>query len=254
MNSSRINVPGIVFTLALLLAWEVSARAVASPSYPSLLMVLEKLVADAPVFVEQIGITLLRAAAGFALALVTMLPLGIFIGRTPRFGQYVEPAIDLLRPLPPLAIVPVAMLFAGTGSAAKISVIFYSAAFPLLINAIDATRSNHPLLVQVGRSIGLSRAEIMRSIDLPAALPRIMIGVRLAVAMALLISVSSEMLLSTDGMGNYLMRAQEQFQIAGGLAAIVVIALVSPAINACMLRVERKLLGWYHARHAMPRG
>ena len=254
MNASRINWPGLIFTAALLLAWELSARAIASPSYPGFTTVLHTLAADTPIFVQQIGITLGRAAAGFGLALVTMVPLGIFIGRTPKFGQYIEPAIDLLRPLPPLAIVPVAMLFAGTGSAAKISVIFYSASFPLLINAIDATRSTHPLLLQVGRSIGLTRAEIMRSIDLPAALPRIMVGVRLAVAMALLISVSSEMLLSTDGMGNYLMRAQEQFQIAGGLAAIVVIALVSLVINACVLRIELRLLAWHHARHAMPRG
>jgi ABC-type nitrate/sulfonate/bicarbonate transport system permease component len=250
----RFNWPGLVFTAALLVAWELSARAVASPSYPGFVAVVHALVADAPTFASQIGITLWRAAAGFVLALVTMLPLGIFIGRTPKLGQYLEPAIDLLRPLPPLAIVPVAMLFAGTGSAAKISVIFYSAAFPLLINAIDATRSTHPLLVNVGRSIGLSRTEIMRLIDLPDALPQIMAGVRLSVALSLLISVSSEMLLSTDGVGNYLMRAQEQFQIAGGLAAIVLIALVSLGINTVVRHAEQRLLAWHHARHALARG
>ena len=185
------------------------------------------------------------------LALALTLPLGIFIGRTPRIGRFIEPAIDLLRPLPPLAIVPVAMLFAGTGSAAKISVIFYSAAFPILINAIDATRSTHPLLLNVGRSIGLSRTEIMRLIDLPAALPQIMSGMRLGVMVALLVSVSSEMLLSTDGIGNYLMRAQEQFQIAGGLAGLLVIALVSLVINTVVFRIEHRVLAWHHARHAV---
>jgi len=109
------------------------------------------------------------------------------------------------------------------------------------------------LLVNVGRSIGLTRTEIMRTIDLPAALPQIMAGVRLAIALSLLISVSSEMLLSTDGLGNYLMRAQEQFQIAGGLAAIVVIALVSLAVNTIVLRIEQHLLGWYHARQRLAR-
>lgn len=247
----RLNWPGLLFMAALLLAWELSARAVASPSYPGFATVLQSLVGDAPVFFEQIGITLARAAAGFGLALVTMLPLGIFIGRTPKVGQYLEPAIDLLRPLPPLAIVPVAMLFAGTGSAAKISVIYYSACFPLLLNAIDATRATHPLLVNVGRSIGLSRLEIMRSIDLPAALPQIMSGVRLSVALSLLISVSAEMLLSTDGIGNYLMRAQEQFRIAAGLAGITVVALVSLAVNTVVRRVEQRLLAWHHARQGL---
>jgi ABC-type nitrate/sulfonate/bicarbonate transport system permease component len=250
----RINWPGLIFMAALLLAWEVSARSVASPAYPGLLAVVHALVVDLPAFTSEIGVTLARAAAGFALALMTMLPLGMFIGRTPKIGQYLEPIIDLLRPLPPLAIVPVAMLFAGTGSAAKICVIFYSASFPLLINAIDATRSTHPMLVNVGRSIGLTRLEIMRHIDLPAALPQIMSGVRLSVALSVLISVSSEMLLSTDGLGNYLMRAQEQFQIAGGLAAIVLIALVSLVINTVVRHVEQWLLAWHHARQGLARG
>jgi ABC-type nitrate/sulfonate/bicarbonate transport system permease component len=246
---NRFNWQGALFSAALLLAWELAARAVKSPSFPDVTAVLQALAANALTLLVQMGITLGRAAIGFALAIGVMLPLGIFVGRTPKVGRYVEPVIDLLRPLPPLAIVPVAMLFAGTGSAAKISVIFYSAAFPILINAIDATRATHPLLLNVGRSIGLSRAEIMRHIDLPAALPQIMSGVRLGVAVALLVSVSSEMLLSTDGMGNYLMRAQERFEIAGGLAGILTIALVSLGVNTMVLRVERRLLAWHHARH-----
>lgn len=250
MRSPRnFNWPGLVFTAALVLAWELAAKAVDSPSFPGLLAVLHALAQDGPDLASQMSITLGRGAAGFALALAVMLPLGIFVGRTPRIGRYIEPVIDLLRPLPPLAIVPVAMLFAGTGSAAKISVIFYSASFPILINAIDATRSTHPLLLDVGRSIGLSRAEIMRLIDLPAALPQVMSGVRLGLAVALLVSVSSEMLLSTDGMGNYLMRAQEQFRISSGLAGILVIALSSLAINTVVLRIEHRLLAWHYARH-----
>jgi NitT/TauT family transport system permease protein len=247
------NWPGFVFVVALLLGWEAVARAVNSPSFPSFTAVVSVLTDEGSSLVSQMAITLWRGAVGFALALAVMLPLGIFIGRTPGIGRYVEPAIDLLRPLPPLAIVPVAMLFAGTGSAAKISVIFYSAAFPILINAIDATRSTHPLLLNVGRSIGLSRTQIMRTIDLPAALPQIMSGVRLGLAVALLVSVSSEMLLSTDGMGNYLMRAQEQFQIAGGLAGILTIALVSLGINTAVLHVEHRLLAWHYARHGLGR-
>lgn len=243
--------PGALFVGALLLAWEAVARALDSPGLPALSAVLVALAADAGELFLQMGWTVARAGAGFALALVVMLPLGIFIGRTPRVGQFVEPLIDLLRPLPPLAIVPVAMLFMGTGSAAKVAVVFYGASFPLLINAIDATRATHPMLVNVGRSIGLTRGEIMREIDLPAALPQIMGGVRLSVAIALLISVTSEMLLSTDGMGNYLMRAQETFRIAAGLAGLLVIALVSLAINAGMRGIERRLLAWHHERHGV---
>jgi ABC-type nitrate/sulfonate/bicarbonate transport system permease component len=158
-----------------------------------------------------------------------------------------------LRPLPPLAVVPVAMLFAGTGSAAKILVVFYSASFPILLSTIAATRSTHPVLVQTARSLGLSRWEIMREVDLPAALPQIAAGIRIAVALAILISVSSEMLLSTDGIGNFIMRAQEQFLIAQGLAALLVIAAVALAVNTALYQVERRLLAWHHGRLARPR-
>lgn len=245
----RFNWPGALLALGLACVWELWARQVASPNFPGLLSVLDTLGADFADISREMGITLARAATGFLLALATMLPLGIYLGRTPRVAQFIEPVVDLLRPLPSLAIVPVAMLFAGTGSAAKISVVFYGAAFPILVNAIDATRSTHPLLLHVGRSLGLSRSEIMRTIDLPSALPQIMSGVRLSVAVALLVSVSSEMLLSTDGIGNYLIRAQESFRIAAGLAGIVVVALASLAVNMCVLRIERKLLAWHYARH-----
>ena len=248
----HFNIPGTAFLLLLVGIWEAASRAIDSPSFPGVGTVLAALYEDLHTLALQMGVSIARAAAGFALALAVMLPLGIFIGRTPRIARYVEPLIDLLRPLPPLAIVPVAMLFAGTGSLAKILVVFYSASFPLIINTIDATRATHPLLVHVGRSLGLTRAEIMRQIDLPAALPQIMAGVRLSLALAVLVSVSSEMLLSTDGVGNYLMRAQEQFRIAHGLAAISVIAFVSLAINTVVQRIERRLLAWHHARHGLP--
>lgn len=89
----------------------------------------------------------------------------------------------------------------------------------------------------------------MRLIDLPAALPRIVAGVRISIAVSLLLAVVAEMLLSTDGLGAFLMRAQESFEIAKGLAALLVIALVALALNFTTLRVERKVLAWHHARN-----
>lgn len=248
---SKFNWPGLWFSVALIALWEALSHLFDSPSFPSVMDVLKALVEDAPVLLSAIGVSMLRALVGFALVLVIMLPLGIFLGRTPKVARYVEPILDVLRPLPPLAIVPVAMLFAGTGDLAKIAVIFYSASFPLLINAIDATRSTHPLMIHVARSTGLSRSEIMRQIDFPAALPQMMLGIRQSVSLALLIGISSEMLLSTNGLGNYLMRMQEQFLIANGLAGLLVIAAVSLIVSRIMLHLERHLLAWHHLRFGM---
>lgn len=246
--AKRVNIPGIAFLVLLAIAWEISARLVGSQNYPGFTDVVASLFRHSGELAPALGITLVRASAGFAVSLVTMLPLGICLGRMRSLASFIEPLLDLVRPLPPLAIVPVVMLFAGTGSMAKILVVFYGAAFPILINAIDATRATHPLLINVGRSIGLSRSEIMWRIDLPAALPQIVSGIRISVALSLLISVSAEMLLSTNGIGNFIVQAQQQFEIAAGLATILVIAVAALGIEALFFRFERSFLRWHHER------
>jgi ABC-type nitrate/sulfonate/bicarbonate transport system permease component len=154
----------------------------------------------------------------------------------------------MLRPLPPLAIVPVAMLFAGVGSGAKVLVIFYSVSFPIVLSTIDAVRSAHPMLTSVARSLRLSRRQIMLQIDMPAALPQVIVGIRIAVALSILISISAEMLLSTDGIGNVIMRSQEQFRVAMGMAALLVIAATALIINGLVRWIERRALAWHYAR------
>ena len=99
--------PGTLFLLGLLLIWEVAARQVASPNFPGALTVLSKLGEVSPTLLREMGVTLWRAAAGLLLALVTMLPLGVFIGRFRALGDFIEPVIDMLRPLPP-TLVPAA--------------------------------------------------------------------------------------------------------------------------------------------------
>lgn len=254
MTDSKINTPGAITLMMVAVIWEVAARMVQAINFPSFSSVASILLTDASELFPQLGISLWRAAAGFLLALLVMLPLGIFLGRSRRMARFIEPLIDVLRPLPSLAIVPIAMLFAGTGSAAKIMVIFYGASFPILLNAIDATRATHPLMVQMARSYGYSRAGIMQHIDLPAAMPQLVAGIRLSISLALLISVSAEMLLSTDGIGNYLMRAQEQFQVANGLAGILLIAIATLAINTAVQYAERSVLAWHYARQALAKG
>lgn len=244
----RLNLPGLLFLVALAALWQAGAAAAASPSFPSFLAVLGALIANRAELVMQLGHTLLRAGAGFTIALTTMLPLGIVLGRVRTLGDLIEPVIELVRPLPPIAIIPVSMIFLGIGDTAKIAVVAYGASFPILINAIDAVRSLDPMLSHVARSLRLTRLERMGLVDFPAALPRIVTGIRLSVAISLLLAVVAEMLLSTDGLGAFLMRAQESFQIARALAALLVIVLVALVMNLGTQAVERKALAWHDAR------
>jgi NitT/TauT family transport system permease protein len=243
----RINLPGILFLGALAGLWQLAAFLENSLTFPSFATVIGTLVGNRGALLNELAHTLLRAAAGFGLALGTMLPLGIFLGRVRILGDIVEPVIELVRPLPPIALIPVWMIFLGIGDAAKIAVVAYGASFPILINAIDAVRSLHPMLSHVARSLRLTRAERMRLVDLPAALPRIAAGVRLSITISLLLAVVAEMLLSTDGLGAFLIRSQESFRIDDVLATLLLIVLVALVVNITTEAIQRKLLAWQHA-------
>lgn len=243
----RINLPGTLFLVALAGLWQLAALLDRSPTFPSFATVVGTLIGDRGVLLSELGHTLLRAASGFGLALGAMLPLGILLGRVRTLGDIVEPVIELVRPLPPIAIIPVWMIFLGIGDAAKIAVVAYGASFPILINSIDAVRSLHPMMSHVARSLRLTRAERMRFVDLPAALPRIVAGIRLSITVSLLLAVVAEMLLSTDGLGAFLVRSQESFRIDDVLAALLLIVLVALLVNLTTEVIQRKLLSWHHA-------
>lgn len=237
----------IIFATVLLLLWEVAARLSGNHFFPSFLDTLAALRNNFGLIASQMGMTLLRAAIGLGIAAITMIPLGILIGRVRLLGEIFEPIVNMLRPLPPPAVAPIAMLFAGTGDAGKIAMIVFACAFPILLNTIDGVRASHPMLTNVARSLRLKRWETMWFVDLPSTLPIIMTGIRLAVSAALLVSVVSEMLLTTDGIGVYLLRSQELFRISDGLAGVLVIAAVGWLVNLVVMRIDRRLLRWHYA-------
>lgn len=243
----RLNLPAVFFSLLLMMLWEAGARAAGNPFFPTLEAIGAALFVNAGTIAAQIVETLRRAAIGLGLSCLVMIPLGAAIGRIRLLGDIFEPIVNMLRPLPPPAVAPIALLFAGAGDGGKIAMIVFTCSFPILIGSIDGVRANHPMLTNVARSLRLSRLETIALIDLPSALPVIMTGVRLAVAAALLVSVISEMLLTTNGIGVYLLRAQENFRIADGLAGVVAVAFVGFLVNYLFLRFDRKLLAWHYA-------
>ena len=242
----RIALLGLLVPLVIVILWQIAALLQKTPLFPGPLKVALAIWQNYPVILHELGITLLRATAGFAVAVITMIPLGIFLGRVRVIGRVLEPLMDMLATLPPPAIIPLVMLFAGTGDWAKIVIIAYAAAVPLLMNSYEASHSIHPMLSRVAKSLHLSRLETMRLIDWPSSLPMITTGARLAIASSLLVSVTSEMLLSTNGIGTYLQRSQENFRLDAGLAGIAFISLAGILVNAGVFRLEKKWLFWHY--------
>jgi ABC-type nitrate/sulfonate/bicarbonate transport system permease component len=247
MKAWRLDWPPLLLLALICALWEVLPRLYGAVSFPPLSRVIGALFTHGPEIAAQVLRTVRRASIGFALALVTMVPLGIVIGRSRMLAAVLEPVIDLLRPLPPIAIVPVVMLFAGIGDGAKIAVITYAAAFPILVHAIDGVRGVHPMYVTVARALRLTRIESRFSVDLFAVLPVLFTGLRLAIASALLVAVTAEMLMSTDGIGLFILHSQERFEMASGLAGILVVAILGWLVNRLVLVADQLLLGWHHA-------
>lgn len=247
MSQRRLDWPPLALIFALIVCWEVLPRLYGSTNFPSLSRVAEALATNGPEIAKQLAHTLRRAAIGFALAVAMMVPLGIVIARNRLIARFLEPVIDLLRPLPPIAIIPLVILFAGIGDGAKISVICFAASFPILIHTIDGVRGIHPMYQLVSRALRLTRNESRYLVDLRAVMPVVFTGLRLAVANALLVAVTSEMLLSTDGIGLFIMQSQERFRMADGMAGILVVAIVGWLINRLVLLADRRWLGWHHA-------
>ena len=239
---------GILSVCAVIGSWELIAVLKISKNIevPGAFRVGERMFAIR----EQLGYELLqtlrRAGLGLFLAIVTMIPLGIVLGSSGFWARLFEPVIDLLRPLPTPAIIPLVMLIAGINDSAKIGVIFYGTSFPILLNTIDGVRGVHPMVPLTAQSLRLTKYEAFYLVYLPAALPQIMAGLRTSVSIALLISVTSEMLLSTDGLGVFLVRSQETFRLTDGLAAVCLLAISAFVINRLNLWVERRVLFWHH--------
>jgi NitT/TauT family transport system permease protein len=195
---------------------------------------------------QELVNTLRRAFTAFGLSVLVMVPLGIACGRLRLLGMIVDPVLEFLITVPPPAVIPVVMVFAGVGDAAKIAVVCYAMIPSILVNTIETVRQAPPMLERVGRSLRLNRLESMALIDLPAAMPGIVTGLRLGVSASLLVTITSEMLLSTNGLGAFVARSQESLYVAAGLAGIVAIAIMGLVVNIGLRIFEQRLLFWHY--------
>ena len=241
-----INLWGVLSIAVVLGVWQAAAWHYDTVLFPGPWQTAQAIVANFATIAGEMGNTLRRAFTAFGLSVLVIVPFGIACGRLRPLGMVVDPMLEFLVTIPPPAIIPIAMLFAGVGDTAKIAVICYALIPGGLINTIETVRQAPPMLERVGRSLRLRRIESMALIDLPAAMPGIVTGLRLAVTASLLVTITAEMLLSTNGIGAFVQRSQQSFQVAAGLAGIVAIAIVGLTVNLGLRQVERRLLHWHY--------
>jgi ABC-type nitrate/sulfonate/bicarbonate transport system permease component len=192
--------------------------------------------------------TVLRFVQGYLWAVLLGIAIGTLMGYWRAFYALLEPTIELLRPLPPPAIVPIAILLLGVEDRMKITVTVFASFFPVVINTIHGIRGVDPILVDTARTFGYGRLAIVRRIIFPAALPSIFAGMRISLAIALILTVLSEMVAGTGGMGYFILDAQRSFRIPEMYAGVLTLMILGYLLNWIFVIVERYTLHWYVER------
>lgn len=188
-----------------------------------------------------------RVLAGWLLAAVAGVGLGLVLGRRPGLLAYADAPIQFFRAVPPPILIPVFIVLFKLGPAMRVAVIVSGVVWPILLNTIDGARTVEPLRLDVARVFALRPAQRFRGIILPAAGPKIFAGLRVSLSMAIVLMVISEMVGGTDGIGYRLYVSKDSFQLADMWACIVLLGLLGYALNALLLAVERRVLAWHHA-------
>jgi len=188
--------------------------------------------------------TLTRMAMGFVSASLVGIVLGALIGLSPRVRVYIEPSLELIRPLPASAMIPVFVLLFGLNDRMIVTAIAFSSLWPVLLNTVHGFKTVEPRLIEVARILRLSRLQTVWKIALPNAMPDIFAGLRLALTVSLILAVVTEMLAGVAGLGQNITLAARSFRSADLYAGIIVLGAVGYLTNILLERAENHLLRW----------
>jgi ABC-type nitrate/sulfonate/bicarbonate transport system permease component len=185
-----------------------------------------------------------RVVQGFLLAFAFAVPVGVLMGSSHRARGLIDPLIELLRPIPPIAMIPLAILWFGIGELSKVVIIGYGAFFPILVNTMAGFREVDPVHIRAAQTLGASRSRIFRDVVLRSAFPFIVVGARLGMGMAFIVLVAAELIASSEGLGFLINDARYNFQTDQVFLGMVCIGILGFLLNRALIEVERRLLGW----------
>jgi NitT/TauT family transport system permease protein len=201
-------------------------------------------------FLKDVGSTLTAWAGGLLLAIALAVPAGVALGSLPFLGTASRAVVELLRPIPSVALIPLAIIIFSSTTNVRIALVTYAATWPILINTLYAMRDVDPLAKETLRGFGFGPLSVLWRVTLPSAAPFVATGVRVSAGIGLVVVISAELFSGGGtGIGQYLLVTQS----AGGhsdllLAGAVWAGVVGLAINAALVRTERRVFNWHAAR------
>jgi NitT/TauT family transport system permease protein len=235
---------------AVLLAWEILVRVngvapIYLPAPSAILRYLVAMTLDGSL-PYNLAITFMRIIAGFAVAALTGILVGIAMGMSPLAARIIDPWIAALYPLPKISLIPLLIIWLGTGEAYKIVISAVTAFFPIAISTFAAIREVEPGLIKAARDLGANARQIQHKIVIPAALPGIFAGLQLGMGVTIILVVAAEMIggSSEGGMGYLLIHAGQVMETEKVFAGLIALAVFGAAITYAQKRIDLLIAPW----------
>jgi NitT/TauT family transport system permease protein len=251
MNRIKNTLPALLVIAALLIAWWGAIVATHSLIFPTPWGVVAgafELLADGTLW-RHIGASLLRVGTGFALAVCVAVPLGLWMGWVRGAYNTLNPIFQMLRPISPIAWIPIAILWFGVGDASPIYLIFISSVFPMIVQTTVGVHTIDKRYLRAAENFGVSRATLFTQVVIPAVLPQVLVGMRIGLGVAWLVVVAAEMIALRSGLGYMIMdsrNAGNRYDLV--IAGMIIIGVIGLSLDSTMRRLER--IRWVRWRYA----
>ncbi len=240
--------------LGLLGAWQIAALILNNDSFPTALEAIRaipSILGDKESLINILA-SLRRMAIGFGLAVMVSIPLGLMMGRSRAVASFFNPLLMVIYPVPKAALMPIIMLWLGVGDVSKTLVIFLGVSLPVIYHGFQGAKAVEEKMLWSGAAMGLSAAQRMTRIVLPAALPEILTGCRTGLVLALITMVTSEMIARQSGAGNILFNALDMGQYDTVFAMIIIIGAMGIGLDAAFEKMRARLVRWSEPRFDLP--
>jgi NitT/TauT family transport system permease protein len=240
----RVAFPALAAAVLLIL-WTLAVKATGTKIFPTPLAVAQAIavLAEKSLLWHYMLDSLTRVFSGYLAAIVVGVPLGFLLGWSDAFARAINPIVQVLRPISPLAWMPLAVIWFGVGNTAPVFLIFLSSFFPIVVSAMNGVRNVPLLYLQAGRNFGLTTPQLMVRIVAPAVLPRIVVGLRIAFGIAWVVLVAAEMIAVDSGLGYLIIDARnagKRYDLV--IAGMIMIGILGLVIDALIRKVERAVI------------
>jgi ABC-type nitrate/sulfonate/bicarbonate transport system permease component len=196
---------------------------------------------------QHVATSLVRVTVGFGAAAAAALALGLLAAMCAPVRLMVEPVVEFVRPIPPLAFLPMFLVWFGLGEASKVAFIAYTTFFPMFVAVAAGVLRVDVTLLRAAASLGAGRVDLIRRVIVPAALPGIIVALRLGFGLALFVIVGAEFMGADAGLGHLIMEGRTFFVPAQIVMGALVLGLLGSVVNALLLAAERRLFRWREA-------